>query len=133
LENLAQLGVLYVYLMLVILAVIIGFAAYQGISKLMEGLAKKQPSKANIPQPWFRLAFISGVILFLSIYSLGVLKTVGAGDDNHDHQAHAGGASSAATANTGFDGQAMETLHTQMTYLDSQLNSLEGRLNGWRY
>ncbi|MHB8170740.1 MAG: hypothetical protein ACYDG6_04260 [Thermincolia bacterium] len=86
-ESLAQLGLLYVYLMLVILVVALGYALFQGIKKLAVWAGTKDTRTRTNEQPWIRLAFFSGVILFISIFSLGVLKTIGVGGDSQNHHA----------------------------------------------
>lgn len=121
--SLTQVGVLYVYLMLVILALGFGLLALRGIDRLVKWSKNKEAKKAGPPQkteqPWIRLAFISVTVLFISIFSLGILKTIGVGEgENHNHGQQTGGQINNSTSTA-------LSIQQQLDYLNYQLLQME--------
>lgn len=127
LTSLTQVGVLYVYLMLVILALGFGLLALRGIDWLIKWTKDKEVKKEGLTkkteQPWIRLAFISVTVLFLSIFSLGILKTIGVGEgENHNHGQQAG-------SKINNPNSTALSIQQQLDYLNYQLYQMESTMN----
>lgn len=96
-DNLAQLGLIYVYFLIIILLLGLGYVGFRlvnwAVTKITgtaEDAKKASVKKHNGDPAWMRLAFLSVTILFLAIFTGGMFKVigVGGGEGEHDHQSH---------------------------------------------
>lgn len=93
-QSVAYVGVLYLYAMLTVIVIGLGVLLIRGVDRFVEWIrVPAAASKKKQETGWVRVVFISGVLLFFSLYTLGVLNAVGAGGE-HNHDKHAAGSGS---------------------------------------
>lgn len=118
-SSLSQLGLIYVYLLVIILLVGLGYAGFRlvnwAVTKIASSTAGAQKPSVKGPgndPDWMRLAFLSATILFLAIFAGGMFKVMGVGEGGHDHQAHA-----QASGQSSAGGQSQANPSNQMQLL----------------
>lgn len=141
--ELSQLGVLYVFIMLVILAIGFGLLAIKGMDAVI-AWARKQPDskeangKASAARPgqakpnqalWLKLAYVSVMVLFLSIFSLGILKTLGVSEDHESHHSGSSQTTTTQTSNVQMPNSSSGEMQQQLNYLNWQLYQIEASMN----
>ena len=140
-NSLGQVGVLYTYIMLVTLAFGLGYLALKSIDSLVNwirgtngnvGVKVKTKKEHEDKDQWVRLIFVSSTVLVLSVFSLGVLKVVGAGEQEHDHNAHAGSSSpSVVYPNSNYTNVNLEAMNRQLDFMYYQLLQMEANRRGY--
>lgn len=81
-----------------------------------------------IQQDWVKVSFISASLLLLSLFSLGVLKTVGVGSEGHQHQSNASTSGYQQFQVPSYPAQPT-TVYFQQMQLQAQINSMIYQLN----
>lgn len=154
--SLAQLGLIYVYLLVIILLVGLGYVGFRlvnwAVTKITDTAKgnKQAPNRKLDGDPaWMRLAFLSATILFLAIFTGGALKVIGVGGEGHDHQAHSQNSSQTAMNGQYSAGPSMQLqqyqanqyqisqyqfnqyqFQSQLNLISNQLSQMEATLNG---
>lgn len=126
--NLAQVGNLYVYLMIVVMVIGLGLLALKAIDRTLvwaEPETGKRTGRSKGQQPqWLRLAYISAAFLFLSVFSLGVLQTLGVGQENHNHGNSSNFSPVMQPVNYNY-GAIIANMDWQLEVMENQLNQME--------
>jgi hypothetical protein len=133
LESFGQVGILYVYIMLAILAVALGYLAFRGIEAIIPwitpGKSIQGNSKKNSDAPWIRTVFVSATVLFLSVFTLGILGVVGVGNDhNHGSNGQLSGNQTMNTSTGGYDYQQIQQMQSQLREISEQTMRIENFL-----
>lgn len=158
-DSLAQLGLIYVYLLIIILLLGLGYVGFRLVNWAVTKIAgtaengkKVLMKKSNSDPAWMRLAFLSVTVLFLAIFTSGMFKVigVGGGEGEHDHQAHSQGSSQSQQVqpNANSSNQYLMNpyqlnpyqmnsyqlnyyqLQSQLNLISYQLSQMEAELNG---
>ena len=132
-QSVAYVGTFYLYAMLAIIVIGLGVLLMRGVDRFAEWIRKPSTAqKKKTETGWVQVVFLSGILLFFSLYSLGVLKTLGVGGDDHDHEEHTADAGSSQSAYseppTGapnyFDNmnQQLNQIEQQIIYLETMMS-----------
>lgn len=148
-NSLAEVGVLYTYIMIILLIIGLGIVGFKGAESLLTWIQKDKkldssPIKKIEEPKWIKVAFVSSVMLFLAVFSVGVLKTIGVEEDHSSHHQASGGNNMTAQSNQGMssNGSALQAnngmnsnniaaqqLQEQINNLTYQINQMENILN----
>lgn len=146
---LSQLGLLYIYVLLATLTISLGYAGYRGINRLIGWTfvslgdevqigpeSRKRKTLNRGDDLWIRMALVSAAVLFLCVFALGALKTMGIGENAHNHQSAQGNPLPAvqngimpSSYSINADWQALMEMQKQLNNMEYQLTQMQAAFN----